>query len=288
MVVFAPSIQSSNNINGLYVFGDSLSDVGNIYKATKGAYPPSPPYFQGRYSNGLIWVEYLASKLALKAEQITNFACGGAITGSDGINGVTGLLGQVDNFTKAHTEVNPNGLYVLWGGANDYLYGAEATTRPIQNLSMAIQSLSKAGAKKIMVANLPDLGKIPATRNSANSNSLNLLTTTHNVGLAKSLDELKQTIDFETQIIKVDVNDLYKQAIANPEKFGFTNVISACLNDLHRCENPDNFLFWDGIHPTTATHKILANAALTALNNGALLKSQSPKVVDYGASAEFN
>jgi len=267
MAVFAPSILSVQKINQLYIFGDSLSDTGNIYRATGGVYPSSPPYFQGRYSNGLVWVEYLASGLKLTSEQRTNFAFGGATTGSSGMNGIPGLLAQVDNFTKAHPDINPNALYVLWAGANDYLYGTSNSTMPIENLSKAIQLLSTRGAKKILVANIPDLGKLPSTRYTANSNSLSQSAIAHNQSLAKSFEVLNDKLGHDTQIIELDVNSLYGEAITEPAKFGFTNVTNACLNNVAVCDNPDKFLFWDGIHPTTAGHRILAEAALKALKN---------------------
>ncbi|MBD0261186.1 MAG: SGNH/GDSL hydrolase family protein [Tolypothrix sp. Co-bin9] len=268
MTVFAPSILSAQKINQLYIFGDSLSDTGNIYRATGGVYPSNPPYFQGRYSNGLVWVEYLASGMKLTSEQRTNFAFGGATTGSSGMNGIPGLLAQVDNFTKAHPDINPNALYVLWAGANDYLYGTSNSTMPIENLSKAIQLLSTRGAKKILVANIPDLGKLPSTRYTANSNSLSQSAIAHNQSLAKSFEVLNDKLGHDTQIIELDVNSLYREAITEPAKFGFTNVTNACLNNnVAVCDNPDKFLFWDGIHPTTAGHRILAEAALKALKN---------------------
>jgi phospholipase/lecithinase/hemolysin len=273
MVAFAASIPSSDQINELYVFGDSLSDVGTVFRATGGVYPSSPPYFQGRYSNGSVWVEYLASKLALTPKQSTNFACGGATTGSVSMNGIPGLLAQVYGFTKAHQQADQKALYVLWAGANDYLYGATNPKLSIQNLSRAIQSLKSVGAKKIMVANLPDLGKLPSTCNGLNSTTLSSLTIAHNLSLEKSLDVLNQELGSDTQIIKFDVYSLYQEAITEPAKFGFTNVTSACLNNLATCDNPDKFLFWDGIHPTTAAHRILAEVALKALKTEISLSS---------------
>ncbi|WP_089127575.1 SGNH/GDSL hydrolase family protein [Tolypothrix sp. NIES-4075] len=267
MTTFAPSLSSVEKINQLYIFGDSLSDTGNIYRATGGVYPSSPPYFQGRYSNGLVWVEYLASGLKLTAKQSTNFAFGGATTGSSGMNGIPGLLAQVNNFTSSHPDINPNALYVLWAGANDYLYGSSNSTIPIENLSRAIELLSTAGAKKILVANIPDLGKLPATRYTANSNSLSESAIAHNQSLAKSFEVLNDKLGHDTQIIQLDVNSLYRQAITEPAKFGFTNVTNACLNNVAVCDHPDKFLFWDGIHPTTAGHRILAEVALKALKN---------------------
>lgn len=267
MAVFAPSIQSVQRVNELYIFGDSLSDVGNIYRATGGLYPSSPPYFQGRYSNGQVWVEYLSSGLGLTPKQSINFAFGGATSGSTNMNGIPGLLAQVEKFTSSHPDVNPNGLYVLWAGANDYIYGSANATLAVDNLGRAIQSLSLVGAKKIIVANLPDLGKLPATRNTSNSSALSQSAIAHNLGLAKSVDVLRDKLGDDTQIIELDVNSLYREAITEPAKFGFTNTSSACLNKVTTCDNPDKFLFWDGIHPTTIGHKLLAEAALKALKN---------------------
>ncbi len=249
---------NSPEINQLYVFGDSLSDVGNVFRATGRQYPASPPYFQGRFANGPVWVEYLADALALNSERNTNFACGGATTGSGSINGIPGLLAQVNNFTKTHQRANPHALYVLWAGANDYLYGAASTLTPVENLSKAIESLALVGAKRILVANLPDLGQLPATRDTGNSQKLSSITSAHNLGLAESVNLLQKKLDHDTQIHIFDVNALYREAIANPGKFGFTNVTDRCLNNLTRCEHPNQFLFWDGIHPTTAGHRLLA------------------------------
>jgi phospholipase/lecithinase/hemolysin len=271
MVIFAASTQSSPNvrneqINEIYVFGDSLSDTGNIFKATNGVYPPSPPYFQGRYSNGPVWVEHLGSKLGLNNTKNINFACGGATTISGSLNGIPGTLAQVYNYTKSQQKLNPNALYIVWAGANDYLFGATNTNSAIANLSNAVQSLLTAGAKTVLVANLPDLGKIPATYSTFNSSSLSAVTNLHNLELTKSIDSLQQKFGSGNQIIQLDVNSLYREAISNPAKFDFTNVTSSCLSNIATCSNPDKFLFWDGIHPTTAAHRILADAALKAIS----------------------
>ncbi len=56
------------NYSAMYVFGDSLSDTGNVFAATTAqkmvpAIPPSAKpyatYWQGRFSNGPVAVEYL-------------------------------------------------------------------------------------------------------------------------------------------------------------------------------------------------------------------------------------
>ncbi len=270
-VVF--SAQQPEPINELYVFGDSLSDVGTVFRATGGTYPPSPTYFQGRYSNGRVWAEYLADRLHLSSRQTNNFACGGATTGSERNTLVPGLLTQVQSFTQTHQQTNPDGLYVLWAGANDYLQGVSSATVPVENLTGAITSLVGVGAKKILVANLPDLGQLPATRTSANSASLSALTQSHNQGLRRSLKLLSQQYS-DLQIVTLDANTLYRDAITNPAAFGFTNVISSCLSGSRACGNSDQFLFWDGIHPTTAAHRILGEAAFSAIQDGGMVNSR--------------
>ncbi|WP_370587990.1 SGNH/GDSL hydrolase family protein [Trichocoleus sp. FACHB-591] len=264
MVALTLSTQGSTPINQLYVFGDSLSDVGTVFRATGGMYPPRPTYYQGRYSNGRVWVEYLGDRLSLSNAQTSNFAYGGATTSSDRSSLVPGLLSQVNSFTQTHPKADSQALYVLWAGANDYLQGVSNTNGPIQNITQAIASLNKVGARKILVANLPDLGQLPSTRNGGQAKTLSALSQTHNQGLRRSLKVLTQQHP-DLQIATLDANTLYREAISNPTKFGFANVTSGCLAGSNACGNPNQFLFWDGIHPTTAAHRILGEAAFSTI-----------------------
>ena len=277
----ACSPPQSNPIHQLYVFGDSLSDAGSVYAVSNGLYPPNPPYFQGRYSNGQVWVEYLADRLQLSQNQTHNFAYGGATTGvitasrnsaTDSTPLVPSLLSQVQTATQTNQPSNSstqatlhaNTLAVLWAGANDYLQGSTTPTRVVANILEAIDALVDEGAQRFLVANLPDLGQLPATRNTANSETLSTLSQEHNQLLERSLAELTQQHS-QLQIALLRVDRLYQEVITNPEEFGFTNVMNACLSSEGGCENPDRFLFWDGIHPTTAAHRHLADAAFIAL-----------------------
>jgi phospholipase/lecithinase/hemolysin len=256
---------SLQNTEEIYVFGDSLSDVGNVFKATGGAISPSPPYAQGRFSNGLVWVEYLAPKLGLSPNLNTNFAFGGATTGSTNLVPVLpGLQQQINSFTATNPSANPNGLYIVWAGANDYLGGTTSPSAPVENLSAAVRSLAAVGAQDILVPNLPDLGELPSTLNSTSASALNDLTRAHNINLAQSLDSLSYDLGPDTNIIPLDVNTLVNEVSAAPAEFGFTNVTDACLGN-PECDNLDEFLFWDGIHPTTAAHRQLGEAAFAAV-----------------------
>ncbi|MBG1260980.1 SGNH/GDSL hydrolase family protein [Nostoc commune] len=274
MVVAAKFMDKTHPISELYVFGDSLSDTGMVFRTTGGMYPPNPTYFQGRYSNGRVWIEYLAESLHLSSKQTNNFAYGGSTTGSVGNSYVPSLLNQVQSFTQTHQQTNSDALYVLWAGANDYLQGVSSATIPLKNMTTAINSLTDVGAKKILVANLPDLGQLPATRNSTNSVNLSALTQAHNQGLRRSLKVLSQQHS-DLEILQLDANALYRDAIANPAAFNFTNVISPCLSGSDTCGNPDQFLFWDGIHPTAAAHRIIGETAFSTIQEAGMINPRS-------------
>jgi thermolabile hemolysin len=278
MVVAAKFMDKTHSIAEIYIFGDSLSDTGMVFQATGGMYPPNPTYFQGRYSNGRVWIEYLAESLHISSKQTNNFAYGGSTTGSVANSYVPSLLNQVQSFTQTHQPTNPDALYVLWAGANDYLQGVSSATVPVKNLTTAINSLTDVGAKKILVANLPDLGQLPATRNSKNSVNLSGLTQAHNQGLRRSLKILSQQHS-NVEIVQLDANTLYRDTITNPADFNFTNVISSCLAGDRACSNPDQFLFWDGIHPTAAAHRIIGKTAFSAIQEAGMINPHSMLVL---------
>lgn len=270
MAALTFSTQSFEPIDQMVVFGDSLSDTGTVFRATDGAYPPDPPYSQGRYSNGRVWVEYLADHLGISNSQISNFAHGGATSDNRSNNLVPGLLSQVQSFTQSQSQLSSTSLYVVWAGANDYLQGASNATIPVKNIMDAIGLLTNAGAKRLLIVNLPNLGQLPATRNSANAANLTTLTQAHNQGLRRSVKLLGQQ-QSDLKIMILDANALYQAATTQPAKYSFTNVTGACLSGSKACAQPDQFLFWDGIHPTTAAHEILGKDAFVAIEENLTL-----------------
>ncbi|MGA9381098.1 MAG: SGNH/GDSL hydrolase family protein [Phormidium sp.] len=266
----------------MFVFGDSLVDDGNIFALTQGAVPPSPPYFNGRFSNGPVWVEYLAPTLGLIQNSANNFALGGSTTGTEntgnipGVPPLPGLQQQIDGFTSANRTADPNALYVVYAGANDYLgAGITDVTSVVNNLTTAITKLAAVGARNFMVPNLPNLGALPgpASQGSLVQQGLGLISTAHGINLAVSLAALEQNSNIN--IIPVDVFSLFNNAIANPAAFGFTNVTNNVVPGagadptvagftIPDGVNPNQYLFWDLIHPTTLAHSLVSNTALKA------------------------
>lgn len=289
MLPIKANAASITTFNQLYVFGDSLSDRRNTYNASGQTYPPSPPYADGRFSNGSIWVEELGDKLNLQPTLVTNpinpteginFAFGGASTGLDnavlpGI-GLPGVLAQVlgyeDSLKQSNQKANPNALYTFWAGANDFLFLDETDfITPAQYVSQALNVLASdtVGVKNLMVFNLPDLGKLPAAKiGGRDPNKLSLATKSFNSALEQTLNVLSQKPDLN--IVYVDAYSLFEQAIANKDQLGIKNISDACLTftsptTFITCSNPDEYLFWDEFHPTAATHKLIATSALNAI-----------------------
>jgi len=262
--------------NDIYVFGDSLSDIGNAFAVTGGAIPPSPPYFNGRASNGPVWVETLAPGLGLGVNPNTNRAFVGALSGTlNRINlqnsqlpTLPGLQGAIDDLVVAAISPSPlaQGLHVVWAGANDYLSGVE--TNPavvVNNLTTAVNKLAALGARNFIMPNLPDLGNTPGVRarGVAAQQGLTLLSNAHNDALAGAIAGLEQNPNIN--IIDLDVRTVVDSAIANPSQFGFTNVTDNFLQS--GATNPNQFLFWDEVHPTNPGHNLIADLALKSITN---------------------
>ncbi|MEH1808822.1 MAG: SGNH/GDSL hydrolase family protein [Nostoc sp.] len=272
----------AKDYDNIYVFGDSFSDSGNVFNATDGIIPPSPTYSNGRFSNGPIWVDYLASDLGLTLNLKNNFAFGGATTGTEniGLPSLPGLQQQINSFVSAQTA-DPNALYIIWAGTNDYLSyffgGVPNPTNTVGNLSAALTSLVADGARDIMVVNLPDLGKLPfANFDSQRSYLFKTFSSIHNSSLNTTLKSLRQQLSPDINIIELNVNSLFDRVNAAPDEFGFANVTNSCISkDLSVVPidvptqkvlcNPEKFLFWDEVHPTTTTHKLIGELAFSAL-----------------------
>ena len=254
---------SAQSYSRMFVLGDSLSDDGNLYKSVFGLYPPSPPYYKGRFSNGPVWVENLAPKLGLTFNGATDYAYGGAETGSaNEQSGLPGMKQQYANLLKAYPAGDAAALYVIWGGANDYLDGATTTTATVTNLAGYIQGLAAVGARNFLVPNLPDLGRTPGHRNTASAPGLTQEAVSHDAALAAALRALRAQLP-ACNIVLFDVYTEFNQILAAPAAYGLTNTTDEAMQATGA--NPDTYLFWDTVHPTAAAHRLIASDAYARL-----------------------
>lgn len=345
-----PPVQASSHaglFDNMVVFGDSLSDDGNLSLALQ-----LPQIVRFTTNPGQTGVENVADYFGMPMSPAlaggTDFAFGGAglVNNSPGTpSSVPVLPTQLGMYLQAAGgKADPKALYAVWGGANDIFYGATsaaagATAQQLiqQTIQQMVQQaiagnvipndptaisaytaqitpvvtqqvtaqveaaagvtslmtpdqvqagiqqaaatelgmidqLGKAGARYVMVFNLPNIGATPEAmaQGATASAQLTGLTLTFNntlnTGLAKA----------GVNIIPVNTFALLSELIADPSRYGFTNVTQpACTGSSFGClpagtpgatstyqpGTENTYLFADGVHPTTATHAMLAQYA---------------------------
>ena len=288
-------------ISDMFVFGDSLSDGGNSGLLTQnlpdGPFPP-PPYAGGRSSNGPTAVEQLWALynsdggLQPSLAGGTNFAVGGATSGTENFNqlnpnvpaalqpvfaglGATSQLGEFQAWDAANDFDSATSLFVIWLFPNDVFYASATGSldppvvigNAIANIVSIIQVLAAAGAQHFLVPNLANLADSPAFAGGLLADALSQLSIAFNTNLAAQLALLDAAIGGEITLFDTDA--LFQRVLTDPGAFGLTNTTDACVNlgvtPPTVCANPDEYLFWDSVHPTTRTHEILARAMKRAL-----------------------
>lgn len=285
------------------VFGDSLSDTGNVANLTQAKYTiagripgPAGNYTDGRFTNGTdtvpparnfngVWIEQLAQTFTTKPvikdslDGGTNYAYGFAFTGSGSspftfgpgnalsVN-VNNLGQQVSDYLATSPVINNQTLFVVWGGANDLINAtstADVTKAATQEVAL-IQVLINAGATNFIVPNLPPLGLVPRLNGSATSSiPATQAAAAFNQVLAAGLTALPAANAGKTlNLYPLDVYTLFNFVVGPPIAGGLANVTASSQSN--NLVNPDTYLFWDDLHPTTAGHHLIELAASTLLN----------------------
>ncbi len=263
-------------------FGDSLSDIGNLFTATG---TPPPPYFNGRFSNGRTWIEYLSPGQSGWTGGATptggvNYAFGGSRT--DNLVGLPpGTVTQIGAFLAGGGTFGANDIVTMWAGANNIFQGiaipanqntaamGAIATGAANDVVNQVNTLAGAGARTIVVLSLPDIGLAPNFNTSPASPLATFSVSTFNTTLKNGLATIASARP-GTRILQVNIAGLFSAAIANPSAFGFANVTNQCLTTV-ACVTAsqavqNTYLFWDGVHPTTAGHALVANAVSQYLN----------------------
>lgn len=289
------------HFTNIYVFGDGLSDMGRWGVLTNNRYPPSPPFFEGRWTNGPTWVETLAQNLNLPLSLANNYAMGGATTGPYNINEplrlalqlddsaeIIGQMAQIDKFLAQTETIDENALYILWAGGHDlgnYLeYGQLDVIQypPAENVRLALEKLYTAGARRFMVGNMPDLANTPTYVNNPKKDLATQLVNQFNSQLKVALDTLESKGD--TIIYKIDAIPMFTEIAMHATEYGFEHLTEAYLPfDYINFANPlthgqyetipntekgldvDDFMSFWSVAPTAKVHSLIANKVLKQL-----------------------
>ncbi len=256
------------SLSSIVVYGDSLSDNGNLFAATG---QPGAPYSAGRFSNGPVAVEQMATSLGAP---LVDFAWGGATTGIgnqiDGGSptgfGTYQLPGMLTEFNSTKQSITPylGGLFIVWGGPNDFLSPSpldatpqQVVARGVGDIVSIVSGLKSLGATDILVPGMPDLGLTPYVRSQGPLAivAATALTDAFNASLVSQLP---------AGVKYVDTDALLRSVVANPTAYGFTNVTDACFNGTSLCADPSKYLFFDDAHPTTQTSALVAQEFIAA------------------------
>jgi phospholipase/lecithinase/hemolysin len=294
MVVFGDSLSDPGN--AYYLLGTALTPP---YETLDALLVPDAPYSIGghHFSDGPTWIEQLARALELKASarpvfasssnghnRNSNYAVGGARArnnggGFDFTDQVNIYLSQTSGIQEMRT------LTVIEFGGNDVRDaiaafavdpsgGASAMilTEALTAISDNILSLYAHGNRKLLISNIPDLSLTPAIRtldllSPGSALGAAMISVQFNAGLDGLIAQLQAQLP-DLTITKFDLYQGLQDIVSNPQRYGLGNATDACvMPDIapYRCQIPDHYFFWDGMHPTKRGHAIFAQFACSAL-----------------------
>lgn len=282
-LLFTSGGYAQGTFSNLYVFGDSMSDAGNLASLPEFEFLLESPYDEG-FSNGPRAVEVLAGYLELSADPSlyligpsvgTNYAVAGARAAGDE---VIDLKAQVARFIYDHTgSVPSDALYIIFIGGNDVRDARDEpdlktarslVDRAAQAIDQELRTLIASGAEAILIVNAPDIGALPETHLIAeflnNSNFIlraTRLTEEFNRKLTRKVNKTER--DFHIDLVQFDLFSSMDFLMENNDALGFTNISAACFSSVTFTYDPecldgeafDQFMFFDEIHPTARVHE---------------------------------
>ncbi|CAE7128047.1 unnamed protein product [Rhizoctonia solani] len=253
-------------------FGDSWTAMND----STGAYPPPPPVFLGTYSmaggrasNGPTWTEYIANDTS---SEVHPYAIGGAVTDltlwptaiARKIN-INSFTNQTKIFLSQNNTWDPSTtLYTIFFGINDYTYsktdGFDILLKAAEVIRNQTELLIAAGAKNILTAGLYHNQTGSGPYKQALYDNL------------KSLRKEHPKINIAFADFFPLWNAINRQVPGAPSiwhSFGYTNLTKCLTVDssiIGACESPQTHLYWQSGHPSTCTHRLMADYIETVLD----------------------
>ena len=283
---------SAQSFSNVVVFGDSLSDSGNA--ATGSGLPPGTSFTT---NPDPVWAEIIAGAFGASGQNSRaggpNYAFGGACMNPatpcdfDDVPTVTEQISQ--HLSLRSGRLDPNALYTIWGGLNDI--ADSALGDPLNALghvlaaadvnAAQIRRLREAGARHVVVFNMPDASLAPfaVAQGPAAQAGLSALVAEYNKKLYAGIREN------EEGVVPININVALTALAANPGRYGLTNVTgTACRAPIvagavsiqcgpagspfpvtYAPGANETYLFADRSHPSGAVHAMLASLVTTTL-----------------------
>jgi phospholipase/lecithinase/hemolysin len=320
-------LAASASAQPIVVFGDSLSDTGNVLAFSQSPLaqalgftprPDAPWYQPGQFTNGTIgtaglatttytqgnWVNVLADRLGRDRPHAagltpditplgTNYAWGGAQANEGSLlPPLTTQVGFYLNGPASPAPPTPDTLYTFWLGGNDLINAAKAPdatpasiaaagANAISALRTNIQAVTTAAAVSdtqvdVLWANLPSLDRTPegAALDPSLRDALAQASADFRLAQLTAASDLRAA-NASLNLLTLDVYALFNQILDNPASYGLVNVTTPVLDapdftqagpfapslNVPITANPDQYAFWDSLHPTAHMHALIGHAA---------------------------
>ncbi len=274
----------TDRYSSFWVFGDSLSDPGNLYAASGNTTPPSPPYFNGRFSNGPVWAESVTVSFLSAGRAAGNYAFGGAtaVTNAD----------QIPDFaTQTHLYgatgapvAGSRPLASVFFGANDILDAVaafDAQSDALQQVGAAalaaadavgagVQALAQTGVRDFAIWDVPDIGLTPRFQLLLPQGAAALGSYASSIFNAQLGGIIAGLTASGLNVTRIDTTGLFAAVVADPAAYGLGNTTLPCLfpdaasaaafgqPQLCDATAAAGRLFFDTIHPNAVAHQVLA------------------------------
>lgn len=280
------ALAAQHEFSKLVVFGDSLSDTGNL-----AIFDFPPPYFENRISDGPVVADLIAQEIASNAnasrhllgqEEGFNYAvAGGNIAGDEPED----LPQQVSAYLqRANDQADPDALYLIFVGGNDLrdlrsrasLSQAQLEINQILlSLDTQIQRLLDAGARVLFVPNVANIGRLPETLDREPTDpGIAARAESYTRAYNQSLTGMLAGYDGNREIViaEYDLFAAFEDLIENASELGFTNTREGCFDpDEREVALECIFLgfgtrvFFDGLHPSSASNAIIAEQMIDVI-----------------------
>jgi outer membrane lipase/esterase len=295
VVIFGTSLSDSGN-GFIWLSQPDNAGCGtslNVppYDALDDLMIPDGPYAKGGHhvSNGATWAEGMARQLALAGNARPAFANDGVKASNYAVFGARAfadypcrfnLPAQVNLYLADFPQTSAHTLVAMEFGSNDVrdafiaaVFGGDPATylqRALDSVAVNVTMLHAKGARHFLLPNVPDIGKTPALNKlGPQATGLgNFLSVQYNNNLLLLTQQLTQALP-GSDIRILDIYTKLNQIVASPGTYGFANASDGCVTPNvppFHCTQPDSYVFWDGIHPTKATHAIFAKDAVAAIS----------------------
>jgi phospholipase/lecithinase/hemolysin len=271
VIILSKNLLSNTHLlpfNTIVSFGDDNTDTGNVYNLTNYQWPPVPPYYLGRFSNGPLWIEKLG------ISQVMNYAyIAATIDNADSVVGFippngTSVPGVRQQILTYLTDIDittidlSHTLYVIWAGNNDYLDNSSLTSDfVVSSLINAVYDLVLVGVTNLIIMNQSPLESYPIFHGSDIDMSLMTKIINHNTYLSSNISQIAKLYKISIKVF--DLYSLIKTILSNNSTTKL-NTINQCWNIINdsiisQCSNPNQYVFIDDYHFTTSIHQTIAD-----------------------------